>query len=165
MNRLEMSEQLDSQLITQSQIDVEIGGVGISQHHRVQRVEGTISVIVTRSSHHQHVGEVFVELWNVSSQYEGRQSFHSLSIVDVVSGDVVIQSVEWNGIDDVVIVVLYSSAFPITITILVIDTKVLQGERRWITTLFDDGIGGSEFHGIDMGMEDGTNSQSLQADE
>ena len=70
-----------------------------------------------------------------------------------------------NRRSECVIVVLYSSALPITITILVIDTKVLQGERRWITTLFDDGIGGSEFHGIDMGMEDGTNSQSLQADE
>ena len=127
MNCIEVSEQLGSQFITQSQIDVEIGGVGISQHHRIERVERTIGVIVTRSSHHQYIREVFVELWNVSSQHEGRQSFHSLSIIDVVCGDVVIQSVEWNGVDDVVIVVLYSSAFAITITILVIDAKVLQG--------------------------------------
>ena len=86
-------------------------------------------MIVTRSSHHQHIGELFVELWNVSCQHEGRQSFHSLSIIDVVRGDVVIQSVEWNGIDDVVIVVLYSSSFPITTTILLVDTKVLQEDR------------------------------------
>ena len=49
--------------------------------------------------------------------------------MDVVSGDVVIQSVEWNGIDDVVIVVLYWSAFPIITTILLIDTKVPQEDR------------------------------------
>ena len=45
-----------------------------------------------------------------------------------MSGDVVVQLVEWNGIDDVVIVVLYSSAFPITTTVLFIDSEVLQGD-------------------------------------
>ena len=45
-----------------------------------------------------------------------------------MSGDVVVQLVEWNGIDDVVIVILYSSAFPITITILLKGAEVLQGD-------------------------------------
>ena len=92
-------------------------------------------MIVTRSRHHQHVREVFVELWNVSSQYERRQSFHSLSIVDIVRGDVVVQSVEWNGVNDVVVVVLYWSAFPITNTIRLIDAEVLQGDGLRTSTL------------------------------
>ena len=45
-----------------------------------------------------------------------------------MSGDVVVQLVEWNGIDDVVIVVLYSSAFPITTTVLLKGAEVLQGD-------------------------------------
>lgn len=66
VNGLEVSEQLLLEHVTDAEIDVEIGGVGISQHHRVQGVERAICVIVTRSSHHQHVGELLVELWNVS---------------------------------------------------------------------------------------------------
>ena len=128
MNRLEVSEQLLFEHVTDTEVDVEIGGVGISQHHRVQRVERAIGVVVTRSSHHQHVRELIVELWNVSCQHEGRQPLWCFSIIDVMSGDVVVQLVEWNGIDDVVIVVLYSSAFPITTTILFIDSEVLQGD-------------------------------------
>ena len=128
VNRLEVSEQFLFEHVTDAEVDVEIGGVGISQHHRVQRVEGAIGMVVTRSSHHQHIGELFVELWNVSCQHEGRQALWCFSIIDVMSGDVVVQPVEWNGVDDVVVVVLYWSAFPIRITILPIDTKVLQGD-------------------------------------
>ena len=128
VNRLEVSEQLLFEHVTDTEVDVEIGGVGISQHHRVQRVERAIGVVVTRSSHHQHVRELLVEHWNVSCQHEGRQALWCFSIIDVVGGDVVVQPVEWNGVNDVVVVVLYWSAFPIRITILPIDTKVLQGD-------------------------------------
>ena len=128
VNRLEVGEQFLLEHVTDTEVDVEIGGVRVSQYHGIHSVERTIGVIVTRSSHHQHVGEVFVELWNVSCQHEGRQALWCFSIVDIVRGDVVIQSVEWNGIDDVVIVVLYWSAFPIWITILFVDTKALQGD-------------------------------------
>ena len=135
MNRLEVSEQFLLEYVTDAEIDVEIGGVGICQHHRVQRVEGAIGMVVTRSSHHQHIGELFVELWNVSCQHEGRQALWCCSIVDVVSGDIIVEPVEWNGVNDVVVVVLYWSAFPIRITILPIDTKVLQGDGLRTSTL------------------------------
>ena len=46
-----------------------------------------------------------------------------------------IQLVERDRIDDVVIVVLYSSMFPVTTTILLIDTKVLQGDGLRTSTL------------------------------
>ena len=72
VNCLKVSEQLLFEHVTDTEVDVEIGGVGISQHHRVQRVERAIGVVVTRSSHHQHVRELLVELWNVSCQHEGR---------------------------------------------------------------------------------------------
>ena len=39
-----------------------------------------------------------------------------------------IQLIERDRIDDVVIVVLYSSAFPVTTTILLIGAEVLQGD-------------------------------------
>jgi len=41
---------------------------------------------------------------------------------------VMIQLVERDRIDDIVIVILYSSAFPITITILLKGAEVLQGD-------------------------------------
>ena len=48
---------------------------------------------------------------------------------------VMIQLVERDRIDDVVIVVLYWLALPLTTTILLIDTKVLQGDGLRTSTL------------------------------
>ena len=48
---------------------------------------------------------------------------------------VMIQLVERDRIDDIVIVVLYSSAFPVTTTILLIGAEVLQGDGLRTSTL------------------------------
>ena len=48
---------------------------------------------------------------------------------------VMIQLVERDRIDDVVVVVLYWLALPVTTTILLIDTKVLQGDGLRTSTL------------------------------
>ena len=93
-------------------------------------------MILARSRHQQYVGELFVELWNVARYHEGRQPFHLLSIADVMSGDIIVQCVERNWVDDVMVVVLCSSQFHNTITILFVDAKVPQKERRRSSSIF-----------------------------
>ena len=110
MNRLEVSEQLLNLHLLQAEIHIHIGGVGICQHHGVETVERAIAVILARSCHHHRVRILIGPFWDISCNDVWWQILKGSAKVGVAFGDVIEELVEWNWIDDVVIVVLYSLA-------------------------------------------------------